>query len=601
MTKKILLADDSITIRKVVGIIFATEDYQLVMTDNGDDAFQMVQSELPDLVIADISMPGKDGFELCQAIKSTPELAGKTSVMLLPGAFDNFDEDKAQEVFADGWLTKPFESQALLDKVAQLLESDPLVMPGVEVQGSDQPVDEGPAAGEEDLTAFATFEDLPGSEEETAEADDIWDSVSFDDDLQDDFTTDQVEEESFAADVFMSDEAGTETIQDFADEDDFATDLSADSDQESLDTFVADDSPFVADTPDPVFSEPAVESDAESLDFSTPAVEEAVVEESDDFAPFSVEGDLSGGPVDAPAETDIDDEVFEEEALELLQEEVAEEGPADILAETPVAEEDLAPVFESEEPEPDELTLESAEPAFAEGEEGVLTLEEDEEAILDLSESDILEEVAEESETPAADEVMDTAFEVSEDVGAEIPAFDEPPAVVEATETVFVEESFDADQFDGDETASREEELVFEEEPSFDPPQAAEEPIFPVDSAGEDVVAEAFETSSDEPPVTAAEISETAEEKSREDAGESEPVSFEPVAVAAAAVDASVLEQQLQALPEDELKEVVARVAGPMIEKMAAEMLEKVIWEVVPDLAEVMIREEIRKIKEEPE
>ncbi|RLB58664.1 MAG: hypothetical protein DRG80_07000, partial [Deltaproteobacteria bacterium] len=58
------------------------------------------------------------------------------------------------------------------------------------------------------------------------------------------------------------------------------------------------------------------------------------------------------------------------------------------------------------------------------------------------------------------------------------------------------------------------------------------------------------------------------------------------------------IEQQLRELSEDELKDVVAKVAGPMIEKMAAEMVEKIAWEVVPDLAEVMIGEEIRKIKE---
>ncbi|MCK4691445.1 MAG: response regulator, partial [Desulfuromonadales bacterium] len=120
MMKKLLLADDSITIQKVIGIIFATEDYQLLISDNGDEAFNKALDEYPDLVIADISMPGKDGFELCQAIKSEPRLA-HTSVLLLPGTFEHFDEARVQTVGADGWLTKPFESQALLDKVAQLL------------------------------------------------------------------------------------------------------------------------------------------------------------------------------------------------------------------------------------------------------------------------------------------------------------------------------------------------------------------------------------------------------------------------------------------------------------------------------------------------
>jgi hypothetical protein len=71
------------------------------------------------------------------------------------------------------------------------------------------------------------------------------------------------------------------------------------------------------------------------------------------------------------------------------------------------------------------------------------------------------------------------------------------------------------------------------------------------------------------------------------------------VAAAGAALSATEqVEQQLQELSDDELKDVVAKVAGPMIEKMAREMLEKIAWEVVPDLAEAMISEEIRKIKE---
>ncbi|MCK5825794.1 MAG: response regulator, partial [Desulfuromusa sp.] len=136
MMKKLLLADDSITIQKVVGIILSTEGYQLEITDDGDRAFTKALEEVPDLVIADISMPGKDGFELCRAIKSEPTLAN-TSVLLLPGVFDHFDETKAGDVCADGWLTKPFESQALLDKVAQLLEAEP-----VQIAGTAVPEDE---------------------------------------------------------------------------------------------------------------------------------------------------------------------------------------------------------------------------------------------------------------------------------------------------------------------------------------------------------------------------------------------------------------------------------------------------------------------------
>lgn len=162
MTKKLLLADDSLTIQKVIGIIFANEDYQLLVTDNGDDALEQARKESPDLIMADIGMPGKDGFELCQEIRKTPGLE-HTPVMLLPGTFELFDEDRAQAVGANGWLTKPFESQALTAKVEELLAAAPAV-------SAAPAVEETPAA-----PAAPAVEELPA--EETG--DDMWDSISF--------------------------------------------------------------------------------------------------------------------------------------------------------------------------------------------------------------------------------------------------------------------------------------------------------------------------------------------------------------------------------------------------------------------------------------
>ncbi|MDT8419692.1 MAG: response regulator, partial [Desulfuromonadales bacterium] len=124
MTKKLLLADDSLTIQKVIGIIFANEDYQLLVTDNGDAALEKARREHPDLVIADVSMPGKDGFQLCEAIRQTAGLE-HVPFLLLPGTFELFDEDRARAVGANAWLNKPFESQVLLEKVEELLAAAP--------------------------------------------------------------------------------------------------------------------------------------------------------------------------------------------------------------------------------------------------------------------------------------------------------------------------------------------------------------------------------------------------------------------------------------------------------------------------------------------
>ena len=120
MSKKILLADDSITIQKVIGITFANEDYELTVVDNGADAVAKASEIVPDLVLADVIMPEKDGYEVCKEIKAAPGLAG-IPVILLTGTFEPFDEAKSQEVGADDYITKPFESQTLIDKVKEQL------------------------------------------------------------------------------------------------------------------------------------------------------------------------------------------------------------------------------------------------------------------------------------------------------------------------------------------------------------------------------------------------------------------------------------------------------------------------------------------------
>ncbi len=120
MPKTLLLADDSVVIQKLVGLSFANEDIELVTTDNGDDAITRAREISPDLVLADVVMPGKNGYEVCATIKNDPKLAG-VPVLLLTGTFEAFDEERARQVGSDGHITKPFEAQALVDRVSELL------------------------------------------------------------------------------------------------------------------------------------------------------------------------------------------------------------------------------------------------------------------------------------------------------------------------------------------------------------------------------------------------------------------------------------------------------------------------------------------------
>lgn len=124
MSKTLLLADDSVTIQKVVGISFASEDVAVIAVDNGDDAIARAREERPDAILADVVMPGKNGYEVCEAIKADPALA-HIPVVLLTGTFEAFDADRAESAGAAGHIAKPFESQTLVDMVMKLFSSTP--------------------------------------------------------------------------------------------------------------------------------------------------------------------------------------------------------------------------------------------------------------------------------------------------------------------------------------------------------------------------------------------------------------------------------------------------------------------------------------------
>ena len=120
MPKSVLVADDSVTMRKVIGMIFAHEDFTLTVVDNGLDAIHRARELRPDVILADCMMPGKNGYEVCEAVKNDPSTQ-HIPVMLLAGTFEPFDENRARAARADGHVVKPFESQGFLDKVKALV------------------------------------------------------------------------------------------------------------------------------------------------------------------------------------------------------------------------------------------------------------------------------------------------------------------------------------------------------------------------------------------------------------------------------------------------------------------------------------------------
>jgi CheY-like chemotaxis protein len=120
MPKKILLADDSITIQKVVELTFSDGDYEVSAVNNGAKAIQKLSEMRPDIILSDIIMPEKNGYEVCEYVKSHPDYRN-IPVVLLTGTFEPFDPDRAEKAGCDAVVTKPFESQSLIHKVEELI------------------------------------------------------------------------------------------------------------------------------------------------------------------------------------------------------------------------------------------------------------------------------------------------------------------------------------------------------------------------------------------------------------------------------------------------------------------------------------------------
>jgi CheY-like chemotaxis protein len=120
MSKTILCADDSATMQKVAEITFGATEYKYVGAKSADEALKVAKSERPALILADAVMPGKTGYDLCKAVKSDPDLAS-IPILLMCGNSQAYDGARGEQVGADGHVVKPWDTQVLLDKVAETL------------------------------------------------------------------------------------------------------------------------------------------------------------------------------------------------------------------------------------------------------------------------------------------------------------------------------------------------------------------------------------------------------------------------------------------------------------------------------------------------
>lgn len=119
--RKLLLADDSAAIQKVIELTFADEGMQVFSVGNGRLALETLEQVAPDVVLADVFMPELSGYDLCRSIKQNERFA-QTPVMLLVSSFEPFDEDEARRAGADDIVAKPFQSiRQLVSRVGTLL------------------------------------------------------------------------------------------------------------------------------------------------------------------------------------------------------------------------------------------------------------------------------------------------------------------------------------------------------------------------------------------------------------------------------------------------------------------------------------------------
>ncbi|VAX17172.1 hypothetical protein MNBD_NITROSPINAE04-1682 [hydrothermal vent metagenome] len=164
---KILVADDSATIQKVFELAFENEDIEVVLTSDGKEALEMIHSVSPSMVIADVNMPGLDGFELCRTLKND-ERSASIPVYLISSALDDFDELRSEEVGAAGRFEKPFRSEDMVTRVKAVIaeiQSGAPIAPDDEIGGDMMEAieDISVGGGEEPETEGAqedTFDDI---------------------------------------------------------------------------------------------------------------------------------------------------------------------------------------------------------------------------------------------------------------------------------------------------------------------------------------------------------------------------------------------------------------------------------------------------------
>ena len=121
MNKTILVADDEPNIVISLEYLLKREGYTVLVAHNGQEALEAIATHRPDLVLLDVMMPVKTGFEVCQEVRSSDTLQ-HTKILMLTAKGRDTDMNKGLALGADGYMTKPFSTHDLVQKVADMLD-----------------------------------------------------------------------------------------------------------------------------------------------------------------------------------------------------------------------------------------------------------------------------------------------------------------------------------------------------------------------------------------------------------------------------------------------------------------------------------------------
>lgn len=350
MGKRVLLADDSATIQKLVKMALSGTSYELYSAFDGREALNKANEAAPDIVLADAIMPDMDGYDLCKAVKNDPRLK-HVPVVLLIGRFQPFDEDRAKDAGIDERMIKPFSASRLIETIENLLSN----ISGVESE--DEPMDATVNMSPEELAAHTSH----WQHDQTAMTEDIpkIEDIEFDEDVS-------FDEESATSDLSRAD---TMMLDDRADEN-FLEDPTADGpmtmelsteDLEDIDDSVRDfDSDSVYGQSKPEMRSPAREEKLFEEDVEELAEEDLL---DDSFADFDMDSDSDDVPIEE-LDTGPLQELSPEESSFYEESDTQPVEPPDLAASAQYANDDFLEEEALElEPEQDDAITEDLEPS----------------------------------------------------------------------------------------------------------------------------------------------------------------------------------------------------------------------------------------------